>query len=365
MRARQPDYILLATVSILVVFGLLMISSASIGLSQEQYNESYYFLRNQILKGLLPGIAVGLLFYLLPYRFLKKFAPLLLVSSIAALLLIFIPGFGLEHGGSQRWLKISSVVFQPSEFLKFSLVVYLAAWLSSRGEAVKSVSQGLVSFSVLLGLIAIILIKEPDIGTLGVVGFTAISIFFLAGARLSHILCILGGGGALLAALINFVPYIQKRWQTFRFQDLDPQGAGYQINQSLIALGSGGLFGLGLGQSLQKFLFLPEPASDSILAIIGEELGFLGIAALLLMFVIFAFRGLSIARRAPDEFGHLLAGGLTSWLIIQALINILAISGLMPLTGITLPFISLGGSSLTATLAAAGLLLNVSKYSKI
>lgn len=342
-----------------------MISSASISQSQENYNESYFFLKNQIFKGLLPGLFFGALAYFLPCRRLKNAALPFFIIAIIMMLLVFIPSIGVKHGGAQRWIKIGSIVFQPSEIFKLAFIIYLAAWLSNKGKAIKSFTAGLIPFMVLTGLTGLLIILQPDIGTFGIIGLSAAIIYFLAGARLSHVGIIGGGGGAVLFFLSKFYTHVTNRLQVFLHPELDPQGLGYQINQALLAFGSGGLFGLGLGQSLQKFRYLPEPASDSIAAVIGEELGFVGLLCLLAMFLIFAFRGFKIARQSPDDFARLLAGGLTSWIIIQAIINISAICGLIPLTGVTLPFVSLGGSSLVVCLTGTGILLNISKYGKI
>ena len=318
-----------------------------------------------MLKGLLPGLFLGLIAYFFPYRYLKPLAlPLLAITAIG-LILVFVPGLGAEYGGAKRWIVLGPIVLQPTEFLKLSFIIYLSAWLASKGKAIKDFSEGLLPFLIMIGAVAFLVIKEPDIGTLGVIGFSSIIMYFLAGARLSH-LGLIGFGSVLLFYLLTkFYSHAANRLQVFLHPELDPKGIGYQINQAILALGSGGIFGLGLGQGIQKFRYLPEPASDSILAVIGEELGFIGIMALLLLFMIFTFRGFKIAQGAPDDFGKLLAGGITGWIIIQALINMSAISGLIPLTGITLPFISLGGSSLAITLASMGILLNISKYSKV
>lgn len=364
MSSRQPDYILLATVMILIVFGLLMISSASVGLSQERYQESYYYLKNQLWRGLLPGLILGLITYLIPYRFWRPLALPLFIISIGLLILVFIPGIGVSYGGANRWIKIGSFAPQPSEVLKLTFVIYLAAWLAAKGKAIKNFSESLIPFVALVGLVAILLLLEPDIGAMGVIGFTALAIYFLAGAKWSH-LTLIGIGAALLFWFLTKVfSHAASRLQVFLHPEIDPRGIGYQINQALLALGAGGLFGVGLGQGLQKFKYLPEPAADSIVAVIGEELGFVGLLCLLLAFVLLTMRGLKIARGAPDDFAKLLAGGITSLIIIQTFINIAAISGLIPLTGITLPFVSLGGSSLAISLTAIGILLNISKYAK-
>ncbi len=363
MKSRQPDYILLSVIAILVVFGLIMISSASIALSQERFHESYYYLKNQVFRGLLPGIILGIIAYFIPYQFWRKIALPLFIISIAGLFLVFFPHLGLEYGGAKRWISFASITFQPSEILKLPLIIYLAAWLSNKEEEIKRFSTGVVPFVLLVGVACFLILFEPDLGTAGVIGLTSLFIFTLAGAKMAYVLLILFGAAALglLFIKLNVFPHATSRVLTLLHPELDPQGIGYQINQALLALGSGGFFGLGLGQSLQKFRYLPQPASDSIAAVIGEELGFFGLFCLLLLFIIFAFRGFKIARQAPDNFGRLLAGGITGWIIFQTLINLTAVSGLIPLTGITLPFISLGGSSLAITLTAMGILLNISK----
>lgn len=363
MKSRQPDYILLIILASLVVFGLIMVSSASIAISQETYHQSYYFLKNQIWRGLIPGLILGLIAFLIPYRWWKNWALPLFVITVIALIMVFLPKIGVAHGGSRRWLNLGSFSPQPSEFLKLTFIIYLAAWLANKEKALRKFSEGLIPFVILTGMVAILLLMEPDIGSMGVIGFTALSIYFLAGAKLSHMSLIAAGSATLFWLLTKFFSHASNRFQVFLHPELDPQGIGYQINQALLALGSGGIFGLGLGQSIQKFKYLPQPASDSIIAVIGEELGFLGLLCLLSLFLAFAWRGFKIARNSPDGFSRLLASGITSWIIIQAIINVAAICGLLPLTGITLPFISLGGSSLAITLVAMGILLNISKYS--
>jgi cell division protein FtsW len=363
MKNRRPDSILLTVLVFLVFFGLIMVSSASIGLSQEEFGESYHYFFSQVLKGLLPGLLFGFIAYLIPYRFWQKWAFPLLILSILLIFAVFIPGLGTSHGGAQRWLDLGLISIQPSEILKLTFIIYLSAWLSAKGKTVKDFSEGLIPFLFLIGFIAILILLQKDLGTLGIISFTSIAIFFFAGARISHIGLTLLGGSVLLWILAKLMPHVNNRIQVFLHPEIDPKGIGYQINQALLALGSGGFFGVGLGQSLQKFKYLPEPATDSIVAILGEELGFIGIFCVIVLFIVFTVRGLGVARNAPDNFSQLLSAGITSWIIIQAIINIMAICGLMPLTGITLPFFSLGGSSLTMTLIAMGILLNISKHS--
>lgn len=365
MKPRKPDFIILAIAGILVVFGLLMISSASIGSSQENFHENYYYVKKQIANGLIPGIILSLIGYFIPFGFLKKLSMPILAVCILASVLVFIPGIGWGHGGASRWIQIGGSVVQPSEFLKLAVIIYLAAWFSSKEKTIKSFYEGFVPFIFLMGTVGVLLVAQPDFGTLGVISFTALIIYFLAGASFSHIgICIAGGAAALLA-LIKTFPHAYNRLSTFLNPSTDPLGQSYQINQALVALGSGGFFGLGLGQSIQKHRYLPEPAGDSIAAVIGEELGFIGLSVILILFLLLFLRGLKIFKHAPDQFSALLAGGIVSWLMIQALVNIAANCNIIPLTGITLPFFSLGGSSLTATLAGVGILLNVSKHVKI
>lgn len=361
---QKPDFIFLITLGIIIAFGLLMLASASVPLSQEKFGTSYYYLKSQILRGLLPGLALFIIGYLLPYRFWKKFALLGLILGIVSLIAVFIPGLGLGEGGASRWLNFGLFSLQPSEFLKLAFIIYLAAWFDSKEKTIKSFSNSFVPFMILIGVLAVLLLFQPDIGTLGVISLIGMTMYFLAGARLLYFPIILGGGGILIYILTKIFPHALNRVTVFLHPGTDPKGIGYQLNQALLAIGSGGFFGRGLGQSVQKFKYLPEPSTDSILAVIGEELGFFGILLLLILFGILIFRGFRIARLAPDNFARYLASGIISWIAIQALINTAAISGLLPLTGITLPFISLGGSSLTACLAGMGILLNISKYSK-
>jgi len=363
MSSRHPDYILIGIIAVLTSFGLLMIASASIGLSQDEYQQSYYFLKNQLTHGLLPGLLLGLAAYFIPYRFWRRLALPMFIFTLLLLVLVLVPGLGLTHGGAKRWLHLGSFAPQPSEILKLTFIIYLAAWFAAKRQDLKNFLAGALPFVIILGSVSVLLALEPDIGTLGVVFFTALAIYFLAGTKPSHLALISVAALALFGLLIKLFSHASKRLQVFLHPELDPHGVGYQIQQAMLALGSGGIFGLGLGQSLQKFRYLPEPTGDSIAAVIGEELGLAGLCFVVALFIIFMIRALKITKNAPDDFSKLLAGGITAWITIQALINMAAVSGLIPLTGIPLPFISLGGSSLTVTLIAMGILLNISKYS--
>lgn len=360
MKKGKPDYILLITISILVFFGLAMISSAGIVLSHENFDQPYFYLKNQITKGLVIGLALGFIFYLLPLRYFRKFSFLAFSVNILMLILVFLPGLGPEIGGAKRWLNLG-FSFQPTEILKLTLIVYLAAWLEKKNEEIKSFKEGFVPFVFLLALMGALILAQPDIGTFSVIAAIATIIFFVAGANIFHLLALGGLGFGLIGIMIKIYPHAKNRILVFLNPSLDAQGIGYQIKQAIIAIGSGGIFGVGLGQSLQKYKYLPEPVGDSIVAIIGEELGFLGLAFLVCLFGVFIYRGIKIARQSKSKFNLLISVGITSWIGLQASVNIAAISGLAPLTGIPLPFISYGSTALAVSLMGMGLLLNVSK----
>ncbi|MEK7598529.1 MAG: putative lipid II flippase FtsW [Patescibacteria group bacterium] len=360
----KADKILLFIIPALLVFGLVMIASAGVAYSKIRFGNSYFFFKRQLLFGVIPGLVMLYIGQKINYGFWKKIAFPLFFASVGLLVLVFIPGIGAKIYGASRWIQLGSISFQPSEMLKLSLIIYLAAWLESRGERVKDVFEGLMPFMLILGLVSFLLIKQPDIGTLGVIILIAMSMFFVSGSRLSHIFAMGFAGILLLFMVIKTEAYRVSRLLVFLHPEIDPQGVGYQINQSLLALGSGGLFGVGLGHSLQKFNYLPEPVGDSIFAIIGEELGFVGALTLIILFVILAMRGLKIAKEAPDNFSRLLAIGIVSWIFFQAFINIAAISGIIPLTGIPLPLISYGGTSVVFLMFGVGILLNISKHTK-
>ncbi len=356
---------LLFVVFLLLIFGLAMISSAGIAYSRSRFGDSYYFFKHQLFYGVLPGLAVLFAISKINYTFWKKIAFPFFILSILLLILVFVPGVGSRVYGASRWLQLGPFSFQPSEMLKLSIVIYLAAWLESRAEKVKDFYEGLLPFLAVVGVVSFLLEKQPDMGTLGVIIFIAMSIFFVSGARLSHMLSMATLGFAALGLLIKFESYRMDRFLVFLHPELDPRGIGYQINQALLAIGSGGIFGLGLGHSLQKFNYLPEPVGDSIFAIIGEELGMIGVVALVLLFLTLAMIGFRVAKNAPDRFSQLTAVGITCWITFQALINISAISGLIPLTGIPLPFISYGGTSLIFLMAGIGVLLNISRQTSL
>lgn len=361
-KEKKSDGVFFYTVLTLLVFGLIMIASAGISYSKTRFDDAYFLFKRQFFYGFLPGLIILYFTQKINYHFWKRISFPLFIISIVFLILVFVPNIGSKIYGASRWIQLGGFSFQPSEMLKFSLIIYLAAWLESRREKVKDFFEGLVPFLMVISSVSFLLIKQPDMGTLGVMIFIAMSVFFVSGSKLSHMFFLIASGIVAFFALIKLESYRMNRFLVFLHPELDPRGVGYQINQALLAIGSGGIFGLGLGHSLQKFNYLPEPVGDSIFAIIGEELGLVGATLLIILFVVLAIRGLQISRKTPDCFGKLVVVGVVSWIVFQAFINISAVSGLIPLTGVPLPFISYGGTSIVFLMAASGVVLNISKH---
>lgn len=363
LRGGKPDYLLALTIFLMTLFGIVMISSASIVISGERFGNNFYYVSHQAIS-LIIGLILMVIAYFIDYRFFKKIALIALLATIVLLLAVFFPGIGKEFGGAHRWLGFGGLLFQPSEIVKLTFIIYLASWLDKKGDSIKHFSVGFLPFLVLLVVLSFLIISQPDLGTLSVIVLTAMITFFIAGAPLVHLLFGIAGAGALLMIFIKAAPYRLQRFLVFLNPQAETLGAAYHINQALMAIGAGGLWGLGFGQSKQKYLYLPQPHIDSIFAIIAEELGFIRAGLVIAAFVFLALRGLRIAKLAPDNFARFLACGITTWFIVQAFINIAAMLNLMPLTGIPLPFISYGGSALIVSLVAVGILLNISKYSR-
>jgi len=359
-RKTKPDYYLAFTVFCLVVFGLIMIYSSSVIISHERVGHGYYFLSHQAI-ALAIGFLAWFLLQKLDYRQLKQISFWLLVASVVLLLLVFIPGLGSSE--IKRWLYIGNFGFQPSELVKLLFIIYLASWLADRKDEVTELKKGFLPFIVLTCFVAGLVVIEPDLGTAMIFILVALAMFFMAGAKIIHLALTVVLGSGVVYALIITAPYRLSRLAVFLNPEASPMGIGYQLRNALIAIGSGGLWGLGFGNSSQKYLYLPEAHTDSIFAVASEELGFIRTIFIILAFLIIAWRGFLVAQNAPDRFGRLLAGGITVWLIIQAFINIGAMLGLVPLTGLTLPFISYGGTSLVVSMAAIGILINISKHS--
>ncbi len=360
---RQPDYALAALIGILILFGLVMLASAGSFIGIQRYDDGYYFVKKQAIS-LVVGLIVGFVLYRIDYQRWWKWAVPFFIASLVGLFIVFLPGIGSLFLGARRWIHIGPAVFQPSEIMKLSLIVYLAAWFSQRERRLSDFQEGLIPFLVTLGSVAGLIILQPDLGTTMVIVLVGTVMFFVAGGATRHLASMVVIGVALLAIIIVVAPYRADRFTVFLNPNLDPQGIGYHIKQSALAIGSGGMFGLGLGHSRQKYNYLPEPAGDSIFAIMAEELGFIMVIFFVLTWLVVIFRGIAIARGAPDTFGKLLATGITAWLGLQAFVNMAALSGIAPLTGIPLPFMSHGGSSLIMNVAAVGILLNISTQSK-
>ena len=340
-----------------------MLSSASGPTGYENFGDSYYFLKHQILFGLVPGL-IGLIFFSrLPYERLKEHAFHLLLATIVLLLVVFIPGVGF--GTSHSWIRFGSFLsVQPAELVKFTFLIYLCAWLEKRGHDVRQGTEGLAPFLIVLGTVLGLIALQPDVGTMSIIAAMSFAVYFVAGAPVAYLMGIGLGGLTLLGLLIKISPYRVARFTTFLHPELDPQGIGYHINQALLAIGSGGIFGLGYGLSRQKFAYLPEVVGDSIFAVTAEEMGFVIATALVLLFVAFAWRGLKIARTARDPFGRYLVVGVISWIVIQAFVNIGSMTSVLPMTGVTLPFVSYGGTSLAVCLWGVGVILSVSRQAK-
>lgn len=361
VRPKSLDLNLFFTVIALLSFGVVMVYSSSAVSAYVNFNDSYYFFKRQIIWVTL-GIVAMLFTLNIDYHVWKKIGTPILLLTIFLLSLVLIPGFGKVVNGARRWLGFGSFYLQPSEIAKLSMVLFCSASLAKHQEKMTSFIKGLLPQLLILLLIFGLILKEPDLGTALAIGGTIFVLLFTAGAKLSHLTSLGAVGVVGIIAAIILEPYRLKRLLAFSNPWADPLDTGYHIIQSLYALGSGGLFGVGLGRSREKFLYLPEPHTDFIFAILGEELGFIGTITVILLFFLFAWRGYKIAISAPDIYGSLLAAGLTTMIVMQALMNIAVVTASMPVTGIPLPFISFGGSALIFTLAGVGILLNISRY---
>jgi cell division protein FtsW len=280
------------------------------------------------------------------------------------MVLVFVPGLGFAHGGAQRWVHVFGITFQPAEFLKIGFIIYLAAWLSWAKNKVRDIRFGILPFFIITAITAGLLLLQPDTKSLILLVAVGGTLLLVSGVPIKYIVGLVGAGILLFGALAFTTPYLRARVETFLHPGNDPRGASYQLQQALIAFGSGGLTGRGFGQSVQKYSYLPEPHGDSIFAVIGEETGFWGSVFVVLLYVAFTLRGIRIAGRAPDQFGKLLTTGIVMLISYQSFLNIASITGVFPLTGVPLVFMSQGGTSLLISLAAVGMVLNVSRYQK-
>jgi len=352
----RGDIFLLSVVLFLVFIGVVMVFSASAIVSHEKFDTSYLFLIKQIIWTVM-GVFLMLVLARIDYNKLQKFSRPLMVFSFSLLVLVLL----IESGEIKRWLKFGMMSFQPSEMAKICLVLYVADVLDRKGSKILDFKKGLLPILAVAGIFLILIYAEPDLGTAVILGLVVLAMLFMGGVRLSHLLSLVLASIPLLYFAVFHVAYRRERILTFINPWADAQRIGYQIVQALLALGSGGFFGKGLGASRAKLFFLPEPYTDFIFSIIGEELGFLGASLIIFLFVIIAWRGLHIATRAPNQFGNLLAAGITFLITFQAVLNISIVTACLPTKGITLPFLSYGGSSLVFSLAGVGILLNISR----
>jgi cell division protein FtsW len=360
-RLAPPDGVLLAAIAALVAIGLIMIYSASSATAYATYRDTAYYLKRQLV-WLVVALLCAFVAYRIDYRKLRRAAPLGIALAFIMLVAVLIPHVGQLSGGSRRWLGVRALSLEPSEVAKLALVVFLAAKLATLGERARSLVRGVVPCLLVTSALAVPILLEPDMGTASLLVFTAFGLLFCAGARFEHLVMAALSMLPVVLLAIGSSPY--KRARIFAFLDpwKDPQNTGFHIVQSLLALGSGGLFGLGLGASRQKFFYLPEQYTDFIFAILGEELGLLGALGVIALFLIFAFRAVRIALAAPDRFGMLLALGCALLIVIQAFVNIGVVTSSWPVTGVPLPFVSFGGTSLVVSLVAVALIVNIGRH---
>ncbi len=361
--ARSPDYFFLAVLVVLILFGLVMLASASSDLGKTQFNNTYYYLEHKILFGLTLGALGFCTGYFVNYQKFKKIAFVLLLISLATLVLVFTP-LGTTVNNTSRWLRFGPLSFQPAELVKLTYLIYLAAWLSNpKFKRATDFQSGLLPFLVITGIIAGLLILQPATSTVVILLLSGLAVYFVDGAPIRYIALMVAVAVLAIGAVILATPYRRARILGYLNQNANTQGQNYQVNQGLIAIGTGGLWGVGYGQSATKTSYIPDPIDDSIFAIIAEELGFAGAASLMALFCMYTFRLFWIAKKTTDKFGRLLLIGFGTVIGLQAFVNMAAISGVIPLTGVPLPFISYGGTAFAVFLTMSGVALNISKYS--
>jgi cell division protein FtsW len=358
---KKPDLILLLVTLLLVTVGTVMVYSSSSILAMERFRDGQFFLKKQIFF-LCLGLGVMALATRVSYYKLRKLAWPGIILSVFFLLLIWVPHLGIRAGGAVRWLNLGLFSFQVSEMVKVALILFLAHFLTEKANHIREFREGMLVPLGIMGTLVGLILLQPDFGTTVIIALITFLMIFLAGGRIVH----LAGLAALFLPIALWLllhkSYRLARLTAFLDPWKDPRHSGFQIIQSLIAFGSGGTFGVGIGDGMQKLFYLPEPHTDFILSVIAEESGFIGVGLILLLYIILIVRGLVISLKAPDLFGNLLAAGLTMMLALEAFINIAGVMGLIPLKGLALPFLSYGGTSLMMSLAAVGILLNISSY---
>ena len=358
------DRIFFGIVTSLVIIGMIMFISASLGILNKNEAKFYGVMSSQLILGLIGGLISLYLGLRIPYKFWRQYSLPVFIVSIILTTLVFVPGLGFAHGGSRRWVYIFGISFQPVEFLKIGFIIYLSAWLSWAKGRIKDIRFSLLPLIFLLGIITAILIRQPDTKSLILITITGLVMLFVSGTPWKYILGMFVISVLAFIILAIFTPYLRSRINTFINPDKNSSGSSYQIQQSLIAVGSGGIAGRGLGQSIQKFNYLPEPQGDSIFAVVGEELGFIGSVLIICLYVAFAMRGYRIAHYAPDSFSKLFVIGVITIITAQSFMNIASIIGVFPLTGVPLVFMSQGGTALLLDIGLMGIVLNISKFQK-
>jgi cell division protein FtsW len=364
MKSKSIDKIFLLSIILLLVAGFFIFSSASLGLHAREGISYSSVAIKQFLVGFVAGGITLIIAAKIPYKFWRKYAFVIFLISIILCILVFVPKIGFGHGGAHRWINIGPYTFQPSEILKLGAIIYFAAWASAVKEKIKTFKYGALPLFIVIGVIGALLIKQPDTGTFMVTFVALVAMFIAAGGKwrymmLLFVICVIG-----IIILASMRPYLMSRFMTFLDPSRDPLNQGYQIQQSLIAIGSGGVLGRGFGQSIQKFNFLPEPIGDSIFAVTAEEFGFVGALTLIGLYLFFALRGYKVGSRIGDPFGRLVVIGVVTHITAQSFINIGAMLGVLPLTGVPLVFISHGGTAMLFALAEVGIVLNISKHQR-
>lgn len=361
---KSYDFTLLICVMILVVIGIIMVFSSSFYYSYNNFNkDSFHFLKRNLIWAIIGGVAMVITMNFKYTRY-KKIAFHLFIASIILLILVLTP-LGMELNGAKRWIRISGVTIMPGEVAKICVIIFVSHSLSKRIKHIDSFLKGILPYLLIIAIYSGLIILQPNLSTAVTIALIIMAMLFVAGMRWLHLFFLGGVGTGMIGLMILLEPYRMKRITGFIDPFADAKGSGYQVIQSLLALGSGGLFGVGLGRSIQNKLYIPEPQNDFIFATIGEELGFVGCIMIILLFLLLIWRGIRIAINAPDLFGCLLATGITSMIAIQVMINIAVATSSMPVTGIPLPFISFGGNSLAIFMSSIGILLNISKYSSL
>jgi cell division protein FtsW len=357
----RPDFAVVALTVVLTIVGLVTVYSASFVIGLARYGDPQYYITRQLAWAVL-GAALLILAARTNYHVYEKYALPLMAGTILTLTAVLVAG--VEANGARRWLGVGEFTVQPAEFAKLTVTVYLAAWLVAKGDTIRSFEHGLAPFVIIISLVGALIMLEPSLGTTLIILAVTVTMFWAAGASPQQMFALLAAGGAAIFLLATVAGYRMDRLTTF-LHDADPQGHGFQTRQALVALGNGGVDGLGLGASRGKFFYIPESHTDGVFAILGEEMGFVATSAVLLLYVVLMIRGFQIARRCQDDFGMLMATGITTWISVQAILNIGGITSILPLTGVPLPFLSFGGNALAAAMLAMGVLISISRYGTV